>query len=268
MGGDPPSPTTNESMDSILQAYVKNLPQLLNTTSAGILPYEQASQNAQAQIAPQQQQLNYDMFNQYNPLYANSSAQTENSLLNGVGGQNVRAVDQLNRQIDPEYYNGRAAAGKSLTDLLSGMDPNKLTGAEQSNVERGLQRQGVQSGQNGLPQSSTGAINAALSYGGALDAKRNTIARAIASASQALPTFKSGADPFAQATGRSGTQAFNGGQQFNTTQNGFGSNTVGLGNNLLGSATAIRTQQNQINADRRDPLDRVTGVLGSLPSIS
>lgn len=265
MGGDPAAPTTGESTEQVLQAYIKYLAPLTQQTNQQILPTEQALQDAKARIAPQEQQLNYDLYSKFGPQFANAAAGTELAAIQGKGGEAVREADRLNRSIDPEYYSGRAATGKSLSELLGGMDPNQLTDVEMANTERGLNRMNARGGNLNTPQSGSNTLRAALTFDDRLQQKRSNVAQAIAAASQALPTLRSGADTFSQATGRAGTQAFQSGQSFTGGQ-GFGQNALQSGQALQKNLFDTQNNAANINANRRDTLDRVNENLSSLPT--
>lgn len=260
--GDERAPSTYKSTAETLRAYAQYLPRLLNVTSNQALPVGQTLQNAQNVLAPQEQALNFRIFDQYNPLYAQSAARTEADLIQGAGGEAVLASDRLNRLVDPEYYSGRAATGRSLEQLLGGMDPNRLTGAESANVERGLARQRSREGNLSTPNNLT-AIQSALGFDDRLQQKRSGVSQAINAAAGTLPTFRSGVDTFGQATGRSGTQAF--GSQFGRPST-VGDQVFDSGNQFVQGVGQLRNQENAINANRRSVTDYVNAAVSSAGS--
>ena len=263
-GGDPPAPSTQESTASVMDALVKNLPSLINIMSENYAPLERLGQTTREEIAPREAALNAELTKKYLPVYSQASSDAEKQALLSNGPDIVHAADKLAREVDQPFYDTRDLGALKLGQLLGGQDPNKLTGGEETNVERGLNRLRVGQGENVNP-SNTGTIKAALTFGGALDAKRANLAKAIDSATSFLGASRTGVDTFAQATGRSGTQNF--GSNLFQGQ-GTGNQAFSQGQNAFNQITGLRTQENQINADRRDSLDRATQVLSSLPSIS
>jgi hypothetical protein len=231
------------------------------------LPAAQYDLATQQAIAPQEQALAYGLNSEYAPKYAQLGSTTDLNAIQGAGGQGVLAANKLQQQIDPEYFQGRAAANDKLQALLSGQDPNRLTGAEREDVARGLARSGYQSGELNTP-SNQGAIEAAGVYGSALNAKRNNVANAINTATGALPQFRTGTDAFAQATSgaRFGQTPFQGGQ--NTAVSGQ-SQQAGqqLGQNVLGLTGSLQQLRMQLDAQRRDKIDRTNEAFGAVGSI-
>lgn len=264
MGGDPPATPLAESSAATLAAYKQNLPDILKIMSDWYGPLEQTAQTSRESIAPQEAALNAKLMKDYLPQYTQAQTEAEGSALTGQGGKNVLAADALQRQIDQPFYTAREAGSKSLADLLGGMDPNKLTGGEETQVERGLNRQGVNTGEFRNP-SNTGTINAALTYGDALQKKKSNVAAAINTATGFMSGARTNNDVFGQATGRSGTTNF-GNNLFNST--GAGNQAFNQGQNTYNQLTNLQSQANDINANRRDSLDRFTGVMGSLPNVS
>ena len=272
--GDERAAPTQESTANILQAYIANLPALLQTTNAQIAPTEQALFASRQGISPQEQQLNYDLYRRFSPQYAETAAQTERNLIQGTGGEAARASqalqedllrsnEALQRELNPEYYRNRSAAGLSLAQLLSGQNPNELTGAEMTNVERGLNRLNEGRGIQNVP-SNASAITNALTFGNALEQKRANVSQAINSATNFLGTNRPAAptsfDPFAQATGRTGTANF--GTSYSGGNPGQQS-VFGTGGQLLNTAGGLQQNKQSIDANRRSITDYVNQAYSS-----
>lgn len=264
MSSDPKTPHISTQLKAIVGGLVKQFPQLtsiLGSQNLAVAENEQATREA---IAPREQALSAGLYKQYAPQYGEVGSGVDLAALNGAGGQSVLAADKLDRTIDPEYYASRNASSSKLGQLLSGMDPNALTGAERENTARGLARSGYQNGELNTP-SNQGAINAALTYGSALDTKRSGVANAINTATAAIPTFKSGKDVFNQATGgaRESNKVFGGATDFGGDSAAAGAQQA---SEALGVTAAINTQKRQIQSQRRDSVDRVNEGLSSIPS--
>lgn len=142
----------------------------------------------------------------------------DNSLLQQglqTGGVVDNLVEAQNR-IEPEYFQGRGLALQGLQDLFKPM-----SGAEQVEMERGLNRMNGSTG-NIIPDALTTASNA-MQFG---QAGRNRLSQAVAQATAALPTFRTGIDPYKVATGKSSSTSF--GQPVSTdTSNNFGNQVFG-----------------------------------------
>lgn len=249
MGQDPRPADTGESMASILGALTTQMPALMQAYNQQVLPTAQATANAAQAINPIEQKLSAD-----NAL---AGANSDLAVLQGPGGQLATTAQGIDKSLNPEYYSTRAALGKSATDLLGGLDPNSLSGSERSEVERALNQQ---NSQNGTLNSGSNiqTVKNAATYGSALDAKKQAVGAAIASVGQNLSGMKSSIDPYGNKSVVQPTSFVN-----NAT-----GNVMSSGNNLLSSATQANQQYNQINADRRDTLDRAAQFVGAMPSVS
>lgn len=268
-------PKVSEGTGRQIAAFAKHLPRYLQVIGQNIGPYLQSQVNARGTIDPQQAALDESLLKYFGPRMTDvglglqrqgafGTAQNELDVLKGPGAELVAAGKQLEEYQDPEYFATRAAGGQKLLDLLGGQDPNKLTGAEEANVERGLNRMNIGAGTYGT-QSGTGTVNAAMTFGDALDRKRNTLLNTINSIPSNLAAFKTGKDVFQVATGRS-SMPNPGFAQYQTGRQGFGQDVAGLGSGLLGETGQNVRSAQELNANRRDILDRVNETMSSLPS--
>lgn len=252
MSGDKSGPRPSRSLRSVRKGLEREYPGIVKALGQQATPMAQYEMSAQEAVAPREQALNARLFEQYAPRYAEAQSASELGAIRGSGGQAVRESEALSREIDPEYYATRSGAADKLSQLLGGMDPNRLTGAERENTARGLARSNYQNGELNAP-SNQGAIDAALTYGSALNQKRNTVANTINSAVGALPSFKGNTNVFDQATGKSGSQAFQ--SQFGQAPNA--SVATGQANQgALGLTGGFQTLRANIAAGARDTLDR------------
>lgn len=278
--GDPPAPSTQESMDSVLAAYEKHLPGLLNITSQNILPTQQALLGANQQLAPQENQLALDLYRQFIPQFTQAGidvnrqaalgqAGTDLAVLQGPGKQLAAAQLEAQKLADPEYYTARAGAGQALGSLFSSLpDPNGgLSGAEREEITRSVNRDNLARGIEN-PSAITTVENA-MRFGAAGEARKvaneDRISKAVQAATGFMPAAKSGIDVLNTTTGRA---TINPGQsQFAGVNKDTASNTFNMGSQLLGETSSMRQQQNQINSQRRDGLDRFSQVMGSMPNV-
>ncbi len=155
---------------------------------------------------------------------ARNQVALDNELLNSPAAQGaITRADALQRQVDPEYYKGRELGLGGLQDLYGRIaqtpdqerlaeEGNLLSGSEMASMERGLNRVG------GNTPSAISTAGNAMMFG---EAGRNKLMQnrqenrtaqafkpgllssAIQSTAQALPTFRSGLDPYKIATGKS-----------------------------------------------------------------
>jgi len=252
--GDYHPPAPGESTQQRIQAETQYLPAYLQAMSGQVLPTEQALQNASNVISPQQQALNAQLYAQYAPQYAQAQSQADLSAIQGAGGQAALAGQQLQQQIDPEYYAQRSLIANKLGDLVN----NPISGSEQAAIERANAQNALGGGRFGL-NTSTQTLANAVNFG---QAGRDRLGQALQLATGALPSMKSGTDTFAQATGRGGTNANN------ITQNQLGA--TNLGQSTFGTGNALgeqisQGQQNQQNilSNRRTVQDFVNQGIGS-----
>lgn len=278
-GGDPPAPTTQESMDRILQAYSSNMPAMINAQIAGAQQYEPAMLDLRRQVSPGQNQLDLDLLRQFGGQFAeanqriagqNSLAQARNDLavVQGPGRDLVREAMVTQRAADPEAYRARELALGQLEKLNSGLQDadGTLSGSERAEIDRSLARDNFSRGLGNTP-TATSTVENAMRFGAAGENRRQGRMSAIANAAQissgAVQPLSSRVDAFQLTTGRPSV----------TGQQGSGSREVGadtnqMGTNLLNNTTNLRQQENQTNAQRRDALDRVSQVMSSIPSVS
>jgi hypothetical protein len=116
--GDPPAPTVNESTASSMQALVNAMPQYFQNLNPQLTPYAQAQAGAAQAVSPQLAQLQADIYQQTGPQLAATSQQIDQSnklagaqgdlaTIQGPGGQSALALQDVSKQLDPEFYNVR-----------------------------------------------------------------------------------------------------------------------------------------------------------------
>lgn len=247
MGGDKAAPTTSESMGSILQAYTKYLPNLISATSKGILPMENAQLNAAQQVSPAYASLmqNIDRSNKM------AAGQTDVDVLGNTGTKLATTAQGIDKVINPEFYQAKQMGIGGYNDLLKSLNPNNPNPA----AERAVNMENNRSGN----LNNTNAVNTtanAMAFGDKQMQRSNAFGAALGNMTGFMGASKASFDPFGRQT-QSTVQ--------NTGASGVGQSTIGMGNNLLNGATAVKTQENQINSQRRDTLDRVNETMSSIP---
>lgn len=275
LNGDSPAPTTQESMDSTMKAYASNLPALIAAQVQAAQTYEPQMLALRQQVSPGQNQLDLDLLRRFGPQFAeanqqiagqNALSQARNDLavVQGPGRDLVRESMATQREADPEAYAARELAVGQLRRLNDSLiDPDSgLSGSERMEIERSLARDNFARGLGATP-TNTSAVSNAMTFGQAGEARRAGRQSAIANAAQlsagAVQPLSSKIDTFQLTTGRPSVT----GQQGSGSRE-VGSDTNSLGTNLFNNASQMRMQENQINSQRRDALDRAMQVTSTV----
>lgn len=249
-------PSVSASTGKNLKALIKYSPQLAAL-----------NQQLSEQYGPQQEALNLRLFSEYMPQYlqtggeaqrtedrraAIGAVQNELATIQGGGAQLVQQANEMEALANPEWAKSRQLVGQGYQSLISGMDPNKLSGAEMANTERGINRLNARTGNLNTADSTTTAANA-MQFGGALDAKRSNFANALNLFPGLSGAMRSQNDPYSIATGR--------GAQSRVTNQGQGAMTYNPGtmsqmiSGLQGTISGIQQQNYDINSQRRNASD-------------
>lgn len=279
--GDSPAPSTGESTEEMMSAYTRHFPELMKINAANILPTEQAKLAASQATSPAYEKLQQELFSIYGPMYgkvsdqintnsAQSQAQSDLNIVKGTGRDLVKEALDTQKLADPEYYETRSRVSGGLKDLISSIDlKGGLSGGEREEISRGLAQEGSRRGTLNTP-SQTDVVANAMTFGGAQRARENEskgqLAAALGLGTSFLPASQSGVDVFKVATGKT-SMPNAGDSKFQGVNQGIGSETFGTGQGFMNNINAMRMQENDINANRRDMLDRMNEVghaLGSL----
>lgn len=277
MGGDQAPQPVGESTAAMLQAYIQNMPGLVKATGEQITPYGQYQLASQRELAPQYAQLQSDLYNTYGTelnrigadiLQQNALAQAQSDLAvsQGPGKELAQQQLELARITDPEFYAAREKAGTQVGNLLDSINLSGLSGSERAEMERALAREQSSRGLAQAP-SNIATLEAANQFGSALQQKRSALGDALNVASQFMTGARSGVDSFQVATGRQ-SMPNPGNAQFQGVNQNAGQDVMSMGQGFMSEIGQNQRTAMDINSQRRDSLDRVTGVLGSLPNVS
>lgn len=269
-GGDPAPTTTTESTKDMLAAYTAGLPDYMKVANAQIAPTAEATLAAMQAVSPGLNELQTQLYQAQMPAMAatdreiaaaNQMAQAASDVatLTGSGGQLIKTADQLQREIDPEYYATRAAMASALADQLSG----KLTGGETEAIQRSVNRNAQAAGMT--TPSAERVVAEATTFG---DAANSKLSQALAAATGALPAMKSGMDVLQTATGRSSQTPNNAANAFKGTSDTGAQGTVSnAASSMLGSVTDLQKQRNQLESQRLSGIEKannaMTGVISA-----
>ncbi len=274
---DPHPASTPESMASVLKAYQDTLPAFMQTANQNVLPTEQAKLNAAQQTSPGWAQLQADIFKNVGPLLAQTGsdissqnalnqAKSDSAVLAGPGKDVVTQALELQKLSDPEYYKGRTDVSNNLSRLFDSIDlSGNLSGGETEALRRGLASESNARGTTTSPSMSE-TLAGAQKYGFAAkerqDQAKTQLGQALSVATGALPAMKSGTDVFQVATGRPSSNNTGDNKFLGVNQN-VGSEAFGSANNIFNSANQMKLNENQIESERRDGLDRFNETFSS-----
>lgn len=269
-GNDPKAPSTNESTAAMLQAYTQYFPGLIAATNQQLAPTAQAQLGAQQATGDASQKLALDLYSKYGPQFSQignqidsqnklASSNSDLAVLQGPGAQLAQTAQDIRAKVNPEEVAAQKAIQGQIGSLVSGLDPTKLSGSESAQVERSLGRDNAKGG------ALAGGINTvgnAMSFGNALGAKQSNISSILNNSAGALGASSNRFDPIATALGRPSTEA--GTSQFTGVNPTAGDQAFNLGQGFLGNISQTNQQQNQINSERRNGLDRLTDFNSSI----
>ncbi len=191
------APSASKQTAQTLRALTKYGPDYLRTV-----------QGMSEELTPRQNQLDYEQYAQFAPLFSKLGAEDQQrgigydtAAINSGGGALAQKAFDLERQASPEWAASMGVANKGYQDLIGGMDPNKLSGSEMANVERGVNRLNARTGNLNTGDAVTTTANA-MTFGGALDAKRQSFGQALNLFPGIASQSRSGVDGFGIATGK------------------------------------------------------------------
>jgi len=280
--------STEESTAAMLEAVTANLPGLANVVRQDMLPMEQQKLAVARQISPKYYALLTELYSKYAPQLAKTGANLEDvsrkagiktdlELLGGSGGQLVnrtaaldrqltREQQNLDRQLNPEYYQARSVLNNNIVSQIQ--DLAGSVNAPNIEAERLINQENIRSGNLGTP-SQTNTIANALSFGNERLKRQEALSKILALGSANLPQMvgrfgMNKPDVLQVALGRpsnnSGISMFNGVQT-------PGGDSLNLASNLLGQAGNYENTRANLDARRRDTMDRVSQGMGTVGNI-
>jgi hypothetical protein len=276
---------SNQISAESLQNLVNYLPQYMQAAAGQVLPTGQAQLEASKVLAPQQSQLEYDIYSRFAPMFSQVGTQiagqqqlgqaaNDLAVIRGAGGDLAKELTAAQRLADPEFYKMRElmlGGAEKLYGSLS--DPSgELSGSERAEIDRTLARQNLARGTEAPTATST--VSDAMKFGAAGEARKNQrqdqIAKALGVSASAAPAMKSGVDVGAATLGRPiinsgesrlGAPARAGGEAFDAAGGMFNSfQNVGL-------QSAMSNQNRKTALDRANETMSAIGSLGSFFSI-
>lgn len=269
---DSPAPTASETTAQAMAALIENLPGLTQVVAEQTPIAEQAKVDTQRVIAPQVAQIAADLLSAYGPQLAEAGAMVdtvggkaraagEADIIANEGQQLADATRALQETLDPEFFQSRE---KLAGDLLGMNLDTALSGAELEQIRRGQMQNASARGTLDTP-TSTSAIESAVNFGDRLTQKKLAISSAIQGFMNQLPSMRTGIDPTQLTLGRQSVgQSMAAGNLPGISQPNIGAQTGGFASQLISETNANARQTNQINANRKGVLDRVSQFMPDL----
>lgn len=282
MGGDRPAPTVPESTAQMMAAYTRYLPDLMRVTNAELPNAAQTQVNIAQQTSPALAQLQQQLYALHGPEMARignqitreqalSQAGTDAAVLAGPGRSLINTNRAISREEDPEFYATRELMSGRLGELINSVDlTGGISAGEREEIQRSVNRDNQARGID-HNRSQSAVVENAMTFGNAQNQRRNQqqdrLGQALNVGNQFLPASRTGVDNFQVATGRSSQPNPSMGQ-FQGVNTQLGQNANQMPSQFLGQMGDLSMQRNDINANRRDSLDRFneswSSVVGSL----
>ena len=253
-------PTPKQTGLNIGTIFESSFPGIVGQTTGAINPIEQALISAQEQLGPRRASAESKVFSDL----LSSVAGGEAAALKGTGGDVVRQVDALGREVDPGYYQSRDAIAGTIGQGAQGVSQlfNPISEGEISAVERGLNRFNLGRGTAYNPSGGSEFLNA-LTFAGA---GRDRLSQAIQAASGFVPAAASALQPSRSIEDVKNTAISNPAviqNAFTNTQ--LGAPAFGLSQGLLGTVGSLEEGRQANDLARRGTFETVAG---SLPNYS
>jgi hypothetical protein len=269
---------------SQIQAVTDLLPYLSQAVSGQILPNAQADLLAKQLTSPGLAKLMTELYGTYGTQLNDIGNQISRTNALAQVGTDSQALSQARQTLlpqakaaaeeyDPEFFKTRELAANRLKDLFNDIDLGSgLSDVERREIEQGLAQEGSRRGTASAP-SNLDTVSNAMQYGEAgfkrKQVNRSALSTAIANASAALPTFRSGVDVFQVATGKSsspntGNAQFTGVNNTNNAAN----QALGLASGMGNAMTQTQLSQMNIDANKKDWADYLNQVTSSIGDIA
>jgi len=282
-----------EGDEGYVEGYVPKPPGYAEIVrSEQLRDLQHAQSPAMQELARRQAAQQFGLAQQYVPEYgqlasdeAYRSAMRDTGqqvdVLRGPGGELISEAYAAAQGVDPEFYAQRAQTQRGLSDLLrslydertlkggemydegrpQGYFTGNLSGGEREEINRSLNQQAAQSGNLNVPSMGNVVANA-MTYGNAMQNRRNAFGQALQQATSFLPTSRSGFDPMQVALGRPSTTlptTFN--------QPNMQTNTSAQSGNFMNNTFGAAGQSAGYKANQPTWLDRIGQGVGVAQNI-
>jgi len=281
---------TSEAM----QATTENLPAYLEMLRLEAPKQALSEQALRDQFAGDAARSQFELADEYLPKYGQigrdeayfnkmlgSAADVD--VMRGPGGALIDEASAAARAVDPEFYRQRAQTQRGLSDLLrslydertleggemydksrpQGYFTGNLSGGEREEINRSLNQQAAQAGNLNVPSMSNVVANA-MTYGNAMQNRRNAFGQALSQATSFLPASRSGFDPMQVALGRPTSNSY--GSQF-SQPNVNSQNVMNQGSNMFNMAGNMATTSAGLQAKQPSTLQSMGQMYNTFPGL-
>ena len=165
-----------------------NLKKIRSSLSPEATAWQEMLLGLAKDYAPQYAQLSNDLYQKYGPELAKTdSAIARQTYLSDLATARAAGPDYVAAEeaMSPDYVAARRLTSAGLDSLISGMDPNRLSGSEMENVIRGVNRTNVGRGTAGTG-SNTATLENVSTFGDALVKKKAAFSSALSTATNFL----------------------------------------------------------------------------------
>ena len=215
----------NMGPSQVLDTYNQGLPEALGTTFGQAPVAAQGLASAAAGANPIYTESGLQQLNQYLPGYvaaggAAAAQQANNTanLIGGPGGQAAIGAENLNRIINPEFYNTRNTLANQTDRLFSSIGGPHLSPQEMAATERAVNQGNTASGNLGQ-FNAWNTVGNAMNFGQALRQKQSLIGNTIAQTTPLLSQLQNTNNTAGQFAVNAGNVGQNfGAGTFNPTQ--------------------------------------------------
>jgi len=245
-GGGQQASAPQATPQQLADAYISNLPSILNVTNAQANPTAQALASAATGVNPLYTQSGLNQLNQFaggyqgagNNLATNQSNFTAD-LLGGAGARAAIGANNLSNTLNP----AQRASNTQAANLVNSINLNGLSGGEQAAAERSLNQSNYATGNLGL-DNATNAVSNAMNFGNALQAKRAALGSALGAAQGVASNQNQFVNPVGTALGSGNVSSNFGLGTFNPTQGANAGNAaLNFGSGVFGGQASNASAQ-------------------------
>lgn len=258
MAKDPRPQTTSGAGGNVASTYRASLPKILQAINDAIPASELAKLGAARQVVPGYT----DLANETNRSATLANERTATDALNTSGREKAGIATEIDKGINPEFYQAKPEILKSLLGQLSSLDLNKPN----VEAERLVNAENVRSGNAGNNSGTTGVSNA-LQFENEKLKRSAALTGALNNANAFMTGSRASFDPFGRSTVSDANNTSNT-PNIQSTFQSIGDDTLGIGQGLLGGLFNYKNTEAGITAQRRDTLDRTNETMSSLPNYS
>lgn len=255
--------TPAESSRSLYENTIRYLPKLVETAIAQYGPIARTKAAVDTEVSPKYAESNVKLLEQFGPRAAEAAAAAEKvatqraserelGLATGTGRDLVKAADELQRTVDPEFYALRENVAKGLQRFMGEVGPDATEG-ELEEARRGLGL--VRSG------SAIDTLSNVLTFGNRRRQRALEFGSALGAVTAQLPAIRSNLPAFEIATRRQVGQT--GQDRVPTTVMGTGGDPSALYGPMMGAISPIYAEAQTKNKSTLDKVREVSDMIGS-----